>query len=161
MASIEMGMFLLRRFPELQHTLRQRCLPAEFAWRCQTIFELIFKTSNSCAVQIQLLSNLHHLASYLCSKAFLQIALKMSNSLMNRILKQTMVTFSHNHSRGLVHLNNDQKFTQNVAEILRLTSCITSQDVFFEPHPVSFYCKGIKFILPSSSQKHFKTSVPS
>lgn len=55
---------------------------------------------------------------------------------MNRILKQTMVTFSHNHSRGLVHLNNDQKFTQNVAEILRLTSCITSQDVFFEPHPI-------------------------
>ena len=65
-------------------------------------------------------------------------ALEMSNSLMNRILRQAMITFSHtNHSKGLVNLNSDPSFTQNVAEIQRLTSDITSEDVYFEPHLVS------------------------
>jgi len=58
----------------------------------------------------------------------------MSNSLLNRILKQAMITFSQNHNKGLMNLNSDPLFNQNIAEVRRLTSNLTSEDVFFEPH---------------------------
>lgn len=57
----------------------------------------------------------------------------MTSSLINRVLKQAMVTFSQCKSRGTANVIGDQKFVLGLAEVKRLTSSITSEDVYFEP----------------------------
>ena len=64
---------------------------------------------------------------------------KMSNSVVHRLLKQAMKTFSNGQPKGLNVLKTDTVFAENLAEIVKLTSSVTPEDVYFDSNLVRYF----------------------